>query len=66
MGPWVPSRPWLRARLEQLDLDVHIPPIRFCTDNGAMIAHAGRLRLLSGDPSALDVGARAVWPLDEA
>jgi len=56
----------LRTRLSELDLDVHIPPIRFCTDNGAMIAHAGRLRLLNGDHSKLDTGARAVWPLDEA
>jgi len=56
----------LRARLAQLDLDVHIPPVRFCTDNSAMIAHAGRLRLLNGDHSELDTGAQAVWPLDEA
>ena len=54
----------LRARLQALPLEVHIPPFRFCTDNGAMIAHAGRQRLLRGDRDGLDLRARSVWPLD--
>jgi N6-L-threonylcarbamoyladenine synthase len=65
------------ARLrEQLDaaavrrgLRVHYPELALCTDNGAMIALAGALRL-QGDPSlaqrnyAFDVKPR--WPLAQA
>ncbi|MEM9168310.1 MAG: tRNA (adenosine(37)-N6)-threonylcarbamoyltransferase complex transferase subunit TsaD [Pseudomonadota bacterium] len=43
------------------------PPIRYCTDNGAMIAWAGAERLAAGAvPSrddALAFGPRARWPL---
>jgi len=39
----------LRAALDwaaaSADFDVHYPPLEFCTDNGAMIALAGALRL---------------------
>ena len=39
----------LRAALDRAaasaDFDVHYPPLEFCTDNGAMIALAGALRL---------------------
>ena len=44
---------------------VYYPELEFCTDNGAMIALAGCLRLLSGTP-AKPAGAFAVqprWPL---
>ena len=44
-----------------LDLQATIPPRSRCTDNGAMIAHAGRLRLLAGEAHALELGARAAW-----
>jgi N6-L-threonylcarbamoyladenine synthase len=40
------------------------PPLRYCTDNAAMIAWAGRLRLLAGqrDPLALAAFARGALP----
>jgi N6-L-threonylcarbamoyladenine synthase len=41
------------------------PPLRFCTDNAAMIALAGLERLELGLTSPLDVAARPRWPLDE-
>ncbi len=56
----------LRSKLEALPLEVHIPPMRFCTDNGAMIAHAGRLRLMRGERDGLDLRVRSTWPLDRA
>lgn len=37
----------------------------FCTDNGAMIAYAGWLRLTAGQQSSLKVEVKARWPLDE-
>jgi len=42
-----------------------VPPAWLCTDNAAMIAWAGAERFASGQCDALDVPARARWPLDE-
>ena len=41
------------------------PPIKFCTDNAAMIAWVGGLRLLRGQKDKLDIPARARWSLEE-
>ncbi|MBV9884478.1 MAG: tRNA (adenosine(37)-N6)-threonylcarbamoyltransferase complex transferase subunit TsaD [Sphingomonadaceae bacterium] len=40
------------------------PPLWLCTDNAAMIAWAGALRLDAGLVDGLDAPARARWPLD--
>jgi N6-L-threonylcarbamoyladenine synthase len=40
------------------------PPLWLCTDNAAMIAWAGALRLKAGLTNGLDAPARARWPLD--
>ncbi|BAN98220.1 metalloendopeptidase, glycoprotease family [Plautia stali symbiont] len=37
----------------------------FCTDNGAMIAYAGMVRLKGGTHGELDVSVRPRWPLAE-
>jgi N6-L-threonylcarbamoyladenine synthase len=42
------------------------PPLRFCTDNAAMIALAGAERLRAGITDPLDAPARPRWPLDGA
>lgn len=42
-----------------------VPPAWLCTDNAAMIAWAGAERFAAGKRDALDVPARARWPLDE-
>ncbi len=42
------------------------PPLRYCTDNAAMIALAGAERLRAGLTDPLDAPARPRWPLDQA
>jgi N6-L-threonylcarbamoyladenine synthase len=55
----------LRAALLASGLEVTLPPRSRCTDNGAMIANAGRLRLLRGQRDGLDLGARPGWALED-
>jgi N6-L-threonylcarbamoyladenine synthase len=40
------------------------PPLKLCTDNGAMIAWAGLERLRLGLVDGLDCAPRPRWPLD--
>lgn len=50
----------LRARAEEWaaakGLTLVVPPIRYCTDNAAMIGYAGVLRMARGETSAMDLG----------
>ena len=57
----------LRQQLEsQLEGEVYYAPPQLCTDNGAMIAYAGALRLQAqGGDSGFAISTRARWPLDE-
>jgi N6-L-threonylcarbamoyladenine synthase len=48
-----------RAAGAELGISVHIPAMRFCTDNAAMIALAGRQRLLRAESDPLTVNAAA-------
>jgi N6-L-threonylcarbamoyladenine synthase len=43
--------------------ELHFPRAEFCTDNGAMIALAGCLRLTAGMHHGRAIGARANWEL---
>jgi N6-L-threonylcarbamoyladenine synthase len=45
--------------------EVYFPRMEFCTDNGAMIAYAGYLRLKSGQREPLSFTAQARWKMDE-
>ncbi len=60
----------IRGRLEALarerDYDFIAPPLKWCTDNAAMIALAGAKRLKLGFSDDLSFPARPRWPLDEA
>jgi N6-L-threonylcarbamoyladenine synthase len=58
----------LRARLAEVVAQeggsVHYPRLAFCTDNGAMIAFAGWLRLRAGTCEPLAINALARWPVE--
>jgi N6-L-threonylcarbamoyladenine synthase len=60
----VAANTYLRGRLEGLGVRLVAPPIKLCTDNGAMIAWAGIERLRRGMVDALDFAPRPRWPLD--
>jgi N6-L-threonylcarbamoyladenine synthase len=59
----------LRERLSRLEGEigrrVYYPRPELCTDNGAMIALAGYLRLAAGQREDLAILARPRWALDE-
>ncbi len=59
----------LRERLanmgQELGAEVYYPRPEFCTDNGAMIAYAGYLRLKAGQTVELGFGATPRWPIEE-
>jgi N6-L-threonylcarbamoyladenine synthase len=55
----------LAEMVEQLGGDLYYPRTEFCTDNGAMIAQAGCLRLMAGERQPLEIDARARWSMQE-
>ena len=44
-------------------VQVSYPRIELCTDNAAMVAYAGSLRLLAGEAHGLDFTVKPRWPL---
>lgn len=59
----------LRSRLDKLaqrkNCLVYCPPLQLCTDNGAMIAYAGYLRLKSGMSEGLSIQVQPRWPMTD-
>ncbi len=51
------------AFLAQTEFKIHIPPLRYCTDNAAMIASAGYYRFALGHLDNLDIDVLPTWPL---
>ncbi|WP_032093367.1 tRNA (adenosine(37)-N6)-threonylcarbamoyltransferase complex transferase subunit TsaD [Necropsobacter rosorum] len=51
--------------MQQLGGEVFYPQPQFCTDNGAMIAYAGFLRLQQGESSPLEIEVKPRWPMTE-
>ncbi|MBS0848365.1 tRNA (adenosine(37)-N6)-threonylcarbamoyltransferase complex transferase subunit TsaD [Citrobacter sp. JGM124] len=69
MAGGVSANRTLRARLEEVmkkrQGEVFYARPEFCTDNGAMIAYAGMIRLKAGTNSELSVTVKPRWPLSE-
>lgn len=59
----------LREKLDELTqrlgCKIWYPPLKFCTDNGAMIAYAGYERLRNGYTETLAINVHPRWPMTE-
>jgi len=56
----------LRTELaDKLNAEIVYAPLDLCTDNGAMIAYAGALRMASGESEGLAIVTRPRWPMTE-
>ncbi len=66
-GGGVAANSQLRQRLKQMaaaqDAKVVFPPPQMCTDNGAMIAYAGYLRLRAGEQDGSNFNVYPRWPI---
>ncbi|WP_109077758.1 tRNA (adenosine(37)-N6)-threonylcarbamoyltransferase complex transferase subunit TsaD [Aggregatibacter kilianii] len=58
-------RQTLPELMQQLGGEVFYPQPQFCTDNGAMIAYAGFLRLKQGQQQDLAIEVRPRWAMTE-
>ena len=56
-------RAGLQALLRAEGGRVYFPRLEFCTDNGAMIAYAGYLRMRAGQTESLGFQPRPRWPM---
>ncbi|MCL4134812.1 UNVERIFIED_CONTAM: hypothetical protein GTU68_013064 [Idotea baltica] len=53
-------------RSDKVAVPLYIPPVKYCTDNAAMIAVIGTQLRANQDNAEFDLGARARWPFSEA
>jgi N6-L-threonylcarbamoyladenine synthase len=60
-----PLREAMSRTAEREGFEVFYPPQDLCTDNGAMIAFAGALRLAAGAPAGTGFTVRARWDLED-
>lgn len=57
----------LQEWIKGINGEVYFPALEYCTDNGAMIAYAGCLRMVQGEKdSGWGVGVKPRWPLSDA
>lgn len=58
----------IRASLQEMTIKenakLYFPRLKFCTDNGAMIAYAGCQRLLAGQQEDLEIFAKPRWAIN--
>ncbi len=55
----------LSEMVAKIQGELFYPAIEFCTDNGAMIALVGCLRLQAGQSQSLEINARARWSMQD-
>jgi len=55
----------MQERSAKAGVRLHVPPLRLCTDNAAMIAAAGTFGLRAGRRDGLEMDADASWELDD-
>lgn len=55
----------LQALAEQRGVALFFPPLEFCTDNGAMIALAGAVRLSFGQVVDEGISVKPRWPMSD-
>ncbi len=61
----VGANKYLRQKLNELDAEIFFPRLEFCTDNGAMIAYAGAMRLQAGQQEPTIIQTRPRWSLED-
>ncbi len=54
----------LKKLCDKMSVELYFPKLEYCTDNGAMIAYAGSLRLMDGHIEEAVIEAKPRWPLD--
>ena len=57
------NTPLRETFLAQEEFKLHIPPLRYCTDNAAMVAAAGYFRYALGHRDGLEIDVLPTWPL---
>ncbi len=57
-------RSWMQEQAGNFNLNVYFPPMKYCTDNAAMIARAGYEHLRKSRVSSLDINAFPSMRLD--
>lgn len=64
VGGGVSANTALREAFQaQTEFRLHIPPLRYCTDNAAMVAAAGYYRFVLGHVDGMEIDIMPTWPL---